>query len=426
MIPKTLTILLLLISQHVCAQQNAASMEFFNSLSDCAGSLGGWKCLELDLSSEAAMENDSTKVYVYSWNLGDGNRKQGNKIDHCYDQFGSYQVTMDLIDAETNTVIRNELSSTVHLYPEIQPAIITRTENLPPSFMEFSCKYNYAERFEPDRVYWRIDGVYYEGNTIVHSFHSAGVYLIEMGIEKNTDLIGTVTACATTEITIKESDVWTSQIINFIETAREKIVAGPFAGSDVFCLIKPKSEKIESSIIPINFLMSQVNLKEGQEYEIILFSGNLFTQKKQLNTHGITGNNLYRALKDTVSAFLRQPLTFLKTAAFEKDKTNQLLNESELKQTAELLLQNPYIKIEIGSYIHSGSRIEKGIQTSLQRATFIKDTLVKYGVSAERISIASPEYNKALMSTCSAVPDCNWENKALNGKVEFKITGTNL
>src|SRR3989337_108217 len=98
------------------------------------------------------MENDSTKVYLYSWSLGDGNRKQGNKIEHCYDQFGSYQVTMDLIDAETNAVIRNELSSTVDLYPEIQPAIITRSDNLPPSSIEFSCQYNHPEMFEPDRV----------------------------------------------------------------------------------------------------------------------------------------------------------------------------------------------------------------------------------------------------------------------------------
>src|SRR5688500_16525438 len=104
------TILFLIVMLPVAqAQQNPDAINFFGNLADCAESLGGWKCLELDLTTEAAVENDSTKVYEYSWNFGDGNRMPGTKIEHCYDEFGSYQVTMDLIDDETSTVIRNEL-----------------------------------------------------------------------------------------------------------------------------------------------------------------------------------------------------------------------------------------------------------------------------------------------------------------------------
>ena len=76
MLLRSFTILLLLFSQQVNGQQNTASMDFFKNSSECKGTLGGWKCLELDLSSEASMENDTTKVYEYSWNLGDGNRRQ--------------------------------------------------------------------------------------------------------------------------------------------------------------------------------------------------------------------------------------------------------------------------------------------------------------------------------------------------------------
>ena len=78
---KVLTILFILIVQLARGQQNSAAINFFTGLTDCAASLGGWKCLELDLSSEVAVENDSSKVYEYSWNFGDGNRKAGNKIE---------------------------------------------------------------------------------------------------------------------------------------------------------------------------------------------------------------------------------------------------------------------------------------------------------------------------------------------------------
>lgn len=426
MLCKSLTVLLLLLSHHILGQQNAASLEFFNNASDCKKTMGGWKCFELDLSSEAAAENDSTKVYTYSWNLGDGNRKQGNKIDYCYDQFGIYQVTMDLIDVETNTVIRNEMSSTVHLYPEIEPSITTRSENLPPSFLEFTCQYNAADMFEPDRVFWKIEGEYYEGKTIVQSFNRAGKYLIEMGIEKNTDLTGVITACTSLEITIKESDVWTAQVRNFIETTRKQMAAGPFTSSDVFCLIIPKGPLAKPGIIPINQLMSQVDLKEGQEYDIMLFSGNFFTNKKVFKTHGIKGNNLYLSLKDSVSSFLNQPLHFFKMLTFEKDKTELILHEAEILEIAELLLLNPYFKIQIGAYIHTGNRVEMGIKTSRQRSAFIQEALIKHGVNADRISIASPEYNRSLINTCSAISDCNWEDDKLNGKVELKITGIHL
>ncbi|MEX1240272.1 MAG: PKD domain-containing protein [Cyclobacteriaceae bacterium] len=423
----TLTIMAMVILPLAWGQESAASIEFFSGLTDCAASLGGWKCLELDLSSEAAAENDSAKVYEYSWNFGDGNRKPGNKIEHCYQEFGSYQVTMDLIDVETNTVIRNELSSTLHLYPEIYPAIITNRENLPPTFVEFSFKYNDADNFEPDRVYWRIDGAYYEGTTITHSFPVAGVYLVEMGVEKNMDFLGTVAACSSTEVTIKESDVWSTEIMNFVKKEREKSNAGPFAYSDVMCSIKAnEGDRSGFFQVPLHTLMSKAILKVGHEYEIMLFSGSIFTEKKNLNTYGITGNDLYRALKDTISSFLKRPLQSLPSARFEKNQTNQVADETTLKLLADMLLQYASLQVAVGSYMHSGSRMSKGIQTSVTRASVVKDMLVKYGVSPERISVESPEYHHALVNTCSALPDCDWENEKLNGKVELKITGTNL
>ena len=422
----TVTCLIIMVSV-AHAQHNPDARNFFGGLSDCAASLGGWKCLELDLSSEAAVENDSTKVYEYSWNFGDGNRLPGTRIEHCYEQFGSYQVTLDLLDKETNTVIRNELSATVYLYPEIFPTISTRTDDLPPSFMEFTCRYNDADQFDPDRVYWRIDGNYYEGRSIVHAFPVAGVFLVEMGVEKDMGFLGTVTACTHTEITIKQSDLWTSKITDHVRDMQEKAGMGPFASSQVMCHVRsgPESEG-NGSIIPLTTLMSDIAIREGREYEIMLFSGNLFTPKKKLNTRGISGNDLYSALKDTVSSFLQGPFSFFQSVSFKKGETLQPADEAGLKQTVALLQAHPYFSIEVGSYMHTGSRITKGIQTSVNRASVIRDALVKYGISPERITVASPEYNRQLMNTCSAIPECQWEDPKLNGKVEFKIVGANL
>src|SRR5687768_4888342 len=264
------------------SQESSAAREFFDSLRDCAASLGGWKCLELDLTSELVEEKDSTKLYEYSWDFGDRQRVQGTRIEHCYEEFGTYQVTMDLLDLESNTVIRNELSATVHLYPEIYPTINIHTENQAPSFIGFSSAYNESDKFVPDRVYWRIDGSFYEGNSIVHPFPVAGVYLVEMAVEKDMGFLGTVTACATRQVTIKDSDVWTKAMRDAIELSRTRSQTGPFATDEVFCRITERSSSENTStVVGLDGLMTRVQLEEGKVYDLLLFSGNLLTDQRQ-------------------------------------------------------------------------------------------------------------------------------------------------
>lgn len=408
------------------AQQNEASMVFFQNLRDCATSLGGWKCLEMDLSSELTSETDSSKTYVYSWSFGDGSRINGEKVEHCYDAFGSYQVTMDLIDKETDGVIRNELSATVNLYAETFPAIQTRADNQPPGFMEFSSHFGDESVFFPDRVFWRIDGAHYQGRTIVHSFAVAGTYLVEMGVEKDTDLFGTISACTTKKIVIRNSDVWSSGISEYISSEQAELKTGPFSNQAVMCYIKSSdSVKDAPHIFPLSHLMGQVDLNEGDEYEVMLFSGNIFTARKKFSTYGLKGSDLYRVLKDTLSLFIGQPLSMIPPLRFETNEID-VKDTMALGKTAAVLLTNPSLEVEIGAYLHTGSRFPHGITTSLRRASSVKDALVRMGISATRISIASPENNKALMNSCSAMKDCEWENTEYDGKVEFKITGAAL
>jgi hypothetical protein len=244
-----------------------------------------------------------------------------------------------------------------------------------------------------------------------------------MGIEKDTGLTGVSTACATTQVTILESDIWTAKIAEYVEMERRNIFAGPFVKSDLFCLIIPQSPGEAPTIVPINFLMSQVRLERNTDYELRLFSGNIITGSKKFNPRQLSGNDLYGALKDSVSGFLREPIIVLESISVTKAELSEVKTASQLSRAATFLKENPLLKIEIGCYVHSGTRVEKGIEASLNKASLVKQSLVKLGVAEERIGIASPENNRALLNTCSALADCNWESEVLNDKVEFKITG---
>lgn len=421
-----LVVALMILGMSAQAQNHNGAREFFNEISDCATSLGGWKCLELDLSSEIVEESDSTKVYEYSWNFGDGTRKQGTKTEHCYEEFGEYQVSLDLIDKETSTVIRSELSATVYLYPEIFPSIAVSTENVPPSFMQFTYSAG-DENFLPDHVYWRINGDYYEGITITHAFPVAGEYLVEVAVEKDMEFLGVVSACASQRVKVTETNVWTNGIMKNIRNATEKASLGPFASAEAVCYIRSSGGgREEAYMIPLKTLMGQVKLESEKVYGISLFAGSLFTGEKTLDTHGIKGNDLYMALRDVVVALAGEPFTALEPLDLGKEKVTSLSDNPDVLETATLLSEYPHLQVEVGSYLHTGVRIIPGAARSLETASSVREALVNHGVSRERISVASPEFNKALINTCSAMPDCESENPDLNDRVEFKITGLKL
>jgi hypothetical protein len=149
----------------------------------------------------------------------------------------------------------------------------------------------------------------------------------------------------------------------------------------------------------------------------------MITAAKKFNPGGLSGNDLYGALKDSVSGFLREPIVVLESISMSNENLSEVKAAGQVEKIATFLTQNRFIRIEIGCYVHTGSRSEKGIETSLNKARRVKQSLIKLGVDGERIGIASPENNRALMNTCSALADCNWESKELNDKVEFKITG---
>jgi hypothetical protein len=91
--------------------------KFFQQHQGCDPSLRGGKCIQLDISH--SLDKDG-KEFVYAWNFGDGVTQKGYLTEYCYERFGTYQITLDLLDPVTNLVIKNELSTEITLLPPIE------------------------------------------------------------------------------------------------------------------------------------------------------------------------------------------------------------------------------------------------------------------------------------------------------------------
>ena len=170
--------------------------QFFANNIGCSATGRGLKCIELDISHSIDKEG---KEFVYAWNFGDGAVKRGPLSEYCYEKFGSYRITLDLLDPKTNLVIRNELATTVNLLPLVE----YRTDTL----REMSATFGYDKALmagiEVEKIFWKIENEFYCGETARHSFTTAGLHILEIGVVGKDPLKDSFSGCTLMAVFIK-------------------------------------------------------------------------------------------------------------------------------------------------------------------------------------------------------------------------------
>ncbi len=170
--------------------------QFFANNMGCSAEGRGQKCVELDISHSIDKEG---KEFVYAWNFGDGNVQRGALTEYCYEKFGTYRITLDLLDPITDLVIRNELSTTLNLLPHID----YRTDTL----QELSAAFGYDKAMMAglvvEKVFWKIEGEFYCGPMVEHSFKSAGLHILEIGVTGKDQLNVNISRCTLMAVFIK-------------------------------------------------------------------------------------------------------------------------------------------------------------------------------------------------------------------------------
>jgi hypothetical protein len=224
--------------------------------------------------------------------------------------------------------------------------------------MKFSCTYGDVG-FTPDHIFWRINGDFYEGDTVTHAFPVAGTYLVEVGLVKDMEFLGTVTACASREIEVEETSVWTSSLIKEIHARRAESKSGPFVDSEIVCLVTESVDgNPRSSLIPLQSLMGQIKLKEDATYELSLLAGSFVSEKTVWNTKGISGNDLYLSLKDVILALGERPFAAFSSLKLEENAAVPL--HGALQGNADLLRLYSGLHVQC-SYREPACEIHSGV-----------------------------------------------------------------
>jgi len=160
------------------AQAQSAECEaqhFFEKNPGCGAGVRGFKCIELDVRHSV---DENGKEFIYAWNFGDGAIQNGYLTEYCYKNYGTYTISLDLLDPKTKLVVRNELTKTVTLLPPIEYQI--------DSVQQLNVNFQYDSALLPSihvkNVYWNFDAHYACGKSTSHTFADRGFHLVAIGV----------------------------------------------------------------------------------------------------------------------------------------------------------------------------------------------------------------------------------------------------
>jgi hypothetical protein len=151
---------------------------------DCAPPRVVDLCVELDASR--SVDPDSGPL-TYRWDMGDGTRLTGLKIEHCYKARKLYTVRLDVIEERTGEVRPEQ---------KLIPVDFTRedvvTFNLPTDTVHvgqavtFDAAESQLPQCENVVVLWDFrDGYVTNGRRVQHAFRRPGQYEIRMSLRAN-------------------------------------------------------------------------------------------------------------------------------------------------------------------------------------------------------------------------------------------------
>ena len=150
-----------------------------------------------------------------------------------------------------------------------------------------------------------------------------------------------------------------------------------------------------------------------------------FTRSETTSTEGLPttpGDTFYVDVQVVLEPIPEKDIT-LRNIYYDFDDTT-LRSESfpELNKLVKILVENPLLRVEIGSHTDSRGRTEYNDILSRGRANSVVAYLVKKGVGSTRME-ARGYGERRLLNQCADGVECSEEDHQLNRRTTFKVLG---
>ncbi|MGZ3862873.1 MAG: PKD domain-containing protein [Bacteroidia bacterium] len=158
---------------------------------------------------EATLLAADTMGITYEWDLGDGTKKRGLKVDHCYKSTGNYSIQLNIVDKSSGELFFNELSydftveEKKQLYIECPDTLITGTPTL------IDGKRSSIKGYTLKEFFWFFgDEKFTTEISPQHTYAKKGNYTIQLGAIGINDSTGKAKKFCTQKNIMVRDSVW--------------------------------------------------------------------------------------------------------------------------------------------------------------------------------------------------------------------------
>lgn len=188
---------------------------------------------------ENTFENEKVPL-IYEWDFGDGNKKRGLRVEHCYAKPDIYSVNLNIVDTILGSLELNVTSYQLNLN-EVKGVYIENNENILISEATiFEAHLQDSLLYEGVKYYWFVDDNLIQdgGKTCKVTFEQYNSYVLKLGIVAKRDG-EEVKLCTTETINIarktvnSERYVFVGNKMGNLSVIKEKVNDGVVEGDSL-------------------------------------------------------------------------------------------------------------------------------------------------------------------------------------------------
>ncbi len=166
------------------------------------------------------------------------------------------------------------------------------------------------------------------------------------------------------------------------------------------------------------------DLKKDNDYRVSGGKNGMFTESRDMNTHGQRISRTYREDFELKEVVIERPI-LVQNIYYDYDRWEIRPDAaSELDKLARIFMDNPNLSFELSSHTDSRASDLYNLVLSEARANSAVDYLIRKGVDPGRIT-AKGYGERMLKNQCADDVECSEEQHQANRRTEFKVTKVN-
>jgi outer membrane protein OmpA-like peptidoglycan-associated protein len=419
------------------------------NFNDCNENFRPIYCYQIE---DMKVSQADTLPLVYEWDLGDGRRKRGLSVEHCYDTLGTYHLSLNILDTLTNTVFYRVSETDIVIEEAHQPYILSNDSTVVNAPIRFYSDDHFITDFKIEKRFWIVNNrEHFESDSLTYTFTEPGTHTVLCGV---TGPIGPdgyrQKACSYKQIRVFEEGYPGLPQPDPDPTER------PFKKIQLKSAFQLMTEIKEPSLAPL-FHIVLAETKQRITFNDPFFSKTRFVIIEAQNDDGsfvyTVGNTaeinrlypMFRELRDSgyhdlkVETFNRQELVkeFVRTGKYiapgNADQLNKefanlrdikfeynsdvILEESKanLNYIAAMLLLESDFKLKINAHTCSMGSHTYNMELSKRRAKSVMKYFTEKGINTSRL------VTEGFAETMPLASNLTEEGREQNRRVEFII-----